>query len=333
MIAIHIIKTYFFNTLYTSLFLILLSTQLTTLAQSRSPIDTVYTAKDTLVLFNDKSWEFIRMINFDGVTNPVLSSICQARGWAEDWNTEIPHTAAADLASLPDTLWLCTIDDSHLEFCMPHPGMVTSTFKYRGKRFHYGIDVDCITGDSLKAAFNGIVRYAKYNESGYGNLVIIRHYNGLETYYAHLSKTFVVANQEVKAGEVIGLGGNTGRSTGDHLHFEVRLLGNALNPEEIIDFKNSVLIEENLLVHKDLFLYGAKKSNPTATKPPSDSEDEKTSSEPKKTTSTSSYHTVKSGDTLYEIALKNKTTVKKICELNGIKETKILKIGEKIKVK
>lgn len=321
------IKSLFINlSLLITLFLYLNCQQI--IAQGKFPIDTVYTKKDTLVLFSDKSWEFIRMINFDGVTNPVLSLLCQERGWAEDWNTDMPHTASANLAELPDTLWLCTVDDSHLEFCMPHPGMVTSTFKYRGKRFHYGIDVDCITGDSLKAAFNGVVRYAKYNDNGYGNLVIIRHYNGLETYYAHLSKTFVVANQEVKAGEVIGLGGNTGKSTGDHLHFEVRLLGNALNPEEIIDFKNNVLIEENLLIHKDLFLYGKKPSTTTTSTAKTSSETSSSSS-----TSKSVYHTVKSGDTLYEIALKNKTTVKKLCELNGIKETKILKIGEKIKVK
>lgn len=311
-------------------FLLCLATYFNSLslsAQGRLPIDTVYTKKDTIVLFSDKSWEFIRMINFDGVTNPVLSLICQERGWIEDWNTDMPHTAAANLAELPDTLWLCTVDDSHLEFCMPHPGMVTSTFKYRGKRFHYGIDVDCITGDSLKSAFNGIVRYAKFNDNGYGNLVIIRHYNGLETYYAHLSKIFVVPNQEVKAGEVIGLGGNTGRSTGDHLHFEVRLLGNALNPEEIIDFKNNILIQENLLVHKNLFLYGNKTTTTTSSSTKSSSESSSSSS------SGSVYHTVKSGDTLYGIALKHKTTVKKICELNGIKETKVLKIGEKLKVK
>jgi hypothetical protein len=299
------------------------------ISQGKFPIDTLFRQRDTLVLFSDKSWEFIRMINFDGVTNPVLSNICQARGWQEDWNTESTHTYGVDLSQLSDTLWLCTIDDSHMEFCIPHPGMVTSTFKFRGKRFHYGIDVNCDTGDTLRAAFNGVVRYAKYNDNGYGNLVIIRHFNGLETYYAHLSKLLVVPNQEVRAGDVIGLGGNTGRSFGDHLHFEIRLLGNAINPEEIIDFNNNVLRNENLLIHRDLFLYGKSASTYSSSNASSSSSSSKT------TTSSSGavYHTVKSGDTLYGIALKHKTTVKQICALNGIKETKVLHIGEKLRVK
>jgi hypothetical protein len=319
---IHLIKFVSFCAL-----IAIMLTNLMIYGQGKFPIDTIYRERDTMVLFSDKSWEFIRMINFDGVTNPVLSQICQERGWLEDWNTDHTHTYGADLSQLSDTLWLCTVDDSNMDFCIPHPGMVTSTFKFRGKRFHYGIDVDCETGDTLKAAFNGIVRYAKFNENGYGNLVIIRHYNGLETYYAHLSKLLVVANQEVKAGDVIGLGGNTGKSYGDHLHFEIRLLGNAINPEEIIDFNNNVLRNENLLIHRDLFLYGKSPSNYSSTSTTTNSSTKTSSS------SGTVYHTVKSGDTLYGMALKYKTTVKKICELNGIKETKVLKIGEKIKVK
>jgi LysM repeat protein len=286
-------------------------------------IDTVMVGEDSVILFSDKSWEFIRMINFDGIMNAYLNSIALELGWKEDWKNDVPYTYDNDLSAMEDTVWVCVIDDENNEFCMPHPGMVTSTFKYRGKRFHYGIDVDLDTGDTLVSAFNGIVRYAQYNEGGFGNLVIIRHYNGLETYYAHLSELLVVPNQEVKAGEVIGLGGNTGKSYGDHLHFEVRIYGNALNPEEIIDFENQTLRKNNLLVYSEMF-----KHNGKSYKKSSSSSSSSSSSNSDKTV-----HTIKSGDTLYEIALKYGTTVDKLCKLNGIKKTDILHIGDKIKLK
>ena len=121
---------------------------------------------------------------------------------------------------------------------MPHPRLVRSRFKFRGINIYYSIDVELFTEHTLSYCFDEIVRYPKCNTCGYGYLVIIRRYNGLETYYAHLEKLFVSANQEFKAGEPIGLGGNIGHSTGDHLHFEIRFFGNALNLEEVIDFKN-----------------------------------------------------------------------------------------------
>lgn len=282
---------------------------------------------DSVILFSDKSWEYIKMINFDGIMNAYLNSVAMELGWQEDWVNDVPYTYDNDLSAMEDTLWLCVIDDDNNEFCMPHPGMVTSTFKYRGKRFHYGIDVDVVTGDTLVAAFNGIVRYAQYNEGGFGNLVIIRHYNGLETYYAHLSELLVIPNQEVKAGDVIGLGGNTGKSYGDHLHFEVRLFGNALDPEEIIDFENKVLKKNNLLVYSEMFQHNSKSYKSSSSSSSGSSSSSSSSS------SSASYHTVKSGDSLYKIALKHGTTVDKLCKLNGIDKEDIIHIGDKIKLK
>lgn len=101
---------------------------------------------------------------------------------------------------------------------------------------HKGIDVKVYIGDTICAAFDGKVRVVNYDANGYGYYIVIRHSNGLETVYGHLSKQLVKINQIVKSGEPIGLGGNTGRSTGSHLHFETRLCGMALNPSYMFDF-------------------------------------------------------------------------------------------------
>ena len=283
--------------------------------------------EDSVVIFSDKSWEYIDMLNFDGIVNAELHEIIQGDSnymWKENWDTQVPYTYDNDLSKIPDTLWLCSVDSSHNKFSMPHPGVVTSRFKYRGRKFHYGIDVDLVTGDTLSSCFDGVVRYAKYNSGGYGNLVIIRHYNGLETYYAHLEKLFVSPNQEIKAGEHIGLGGNTGHSTGDHLHFEIRFFGNALNPEEVIDFKNRKLKNENLFIHAGMFAYKRTSSNKS-----NSSSKTKTLPGDNKV----KYHKVRSGDSLFAMSLKYNTSLDKICELNSIKSSRILKIGEMIQVK
>ena len=132
----------------------------------------------------------------------------------EDWNNQYAHRATA----LPDSF---TIQLSN--FCMPTPSrVVTSNFGARWGRMHKGLDIKVYIGDTIRSAFNGKVRIVRYEPAGYGKYIVIRHNNGLETIYGHLSKQLVVENQEVRAGEVIGLGGNTGRSTGSHLHFETR---------------------------------------------------------------------------------------------------------------
>jgi murein DD-endopeptidase MepM/ murein hydrolase activator NlpD len=312
-------------TLISFVFLSLISHSQQDLLGNKRIIDTIMSGNDSIVLYADKSWEYLKMIHFDGVTNPYISALASELGWKEDWVNNVPYTYDNDLSAMEDTLWLCVVDDEHNEFCMPHPGMITSTFKYRGKRFHYGIDVDLETGDTLYAAFNGIVRYAQFNEGGFGNLIIIRHFNGLETYYAHLSKLLVSPNQEVSAGDVIGLGGNTGKSYGDHLHFEVRLYGNALDPEEIIDFEKNELKRNNLLVNGQMFTY----SKSSKTYSSSSTSSSKTST----TDKNASVHTVTSGDSLYYIALKYGTTVDKLCKLNGIKSSDIIHVGDKIKLK
>ena len=119
---------------------------------------------------------------------------------------------------------------------------MTSNYGYRPRfrRVHKGIDLNLAVGDTVRAAFSGKVRLTKYERKGYGYYVVLRHENGMETVYGHLSRFLVKPDQYVRAGEPIALGGNTGRSTGPHLHFETRYLGIAINPAAIIDFENKV---------------------------------------------------------------------------------------------
>jgi len=192
----------------------------------------------------------------------------------------------------------------------PFKGEITSRFGYRRRRFHYGIDIDLITGDQVVSAFDGMVRVVKYDK-GYGNVIVIRNDNGLETVYGHLLRALVDTNQIVKAGDVIGFGGNTGRSTGSHLHFEVRYLGAALNPESIIDFESFKLLSDSVYLTPENFKYLNRiKADKNA-----------------------KYHTVRSGDNLGHIARRYHTSVNKLCYLNGIRDTSILQIGQKIRVK
>lgn len=132
----------------------------------------------------------------------------------------------------------------------PVKGALTSGYGYRPRfgRMHKGVDLNLNTGDTIVAAFDGKVRIAKFEGKGYGYYIVIRHDNGLETVYGHMSRFIARPDQYVRAGEPIGLGGSTGRSTGPHLHFETRYMGIAINPEAIIDF-------ENYVTHKDVFCF------------------------------------------------------------------------------
>lgn len=131
---------------------------------------------------------------------------------------------------------------SYNSYSFPCEGIKTSGFGKRWAKYHYGIDLDGEKGDPIYSSFDGVVRYAQYNDGGYGNLVIIRHYNGLETYYAHLSEIHVKSGMRIKAGEVIGEMGSTGHSTGNHLHFEIRVLGYPIDPEFLFSFSAKELL-------------------------------------------------------------------------------------------
>ena len=221
-----------------------------------------------------------------------------------NWNNQYVH--AYGNAIIPDTY---TIDLTG--FHMPTPSTkITSPFGPRWRRMHNGLDLKVNIGDTIVAAFDGKVRIVKYERRGYGKYVVIRHDNGLETVYGHLSKQLVEENQLVKAGEVIGLGGNTGRSTGSHLHFETRFLGIAINPIYMFDFPKQDIVADT---HTFRRTQGSKRAG---------------SHDTQVADGTIRYHKVKSGDTLSRIAKLRGVSVSTLCKLNRIKPTTTLRIGQ-----
>ena len=204
-------------------------------------------------------------------------------------------------------------DDVHIPmagFHLPAPGYVTSGYGWRRYRMHKGTDIKVQVGDSIRAAWDGQVRIVGWDPRGYGYYVVIRHDNGLETIYGHLSRPLVDEYERIYAGEVLGLGGNTGRSTGSHLHLEIRYLGEAMDPAKFIDFSTGKLR------HEDEYVIGIKAMKQARAE-----------------AAAMKWHKVKSGDTLSGIAKKYGTSVRRLCQLNNIKETKILQIGQKIRVR
>lgn len=198
----------------------------------------------------------------------------------------------------------------------PQTARPTSHFGPRRRRWHYGLDLAQPTGEPIYAAFDGVVRISKRNKS-YGHLVIIHHENGLETYYAHMSKRLVVAGQQVKSGEIIGLCGNTGRSYGSHLHFEIRYMGNAMNPENVVSCETHDLINQTLTLTSSSFRKVATRGTKGGSGGGS---------------SAGEWYRVRKGDTLEKIARRNGTTVKRLCQLNGIKQNKVLHPGDRLRV-
>lgn len=212
--------------------------------------------------------------------------------------------------------YLIDLDEEGCSYVHPFEGVITSKYGWRGRRWHKGIDIDLEIGDPVYAAWDGVVRIQKYNYGGYGNYVLIRHYNGLETIYGHLSEAIVQPNQTVRAGQIIGFGGNTGRSTGSHLHFETRLMGQAFDPARIIDFTTFKLKTDNAFINNLWFPY-IRGNNTRANVVPAGAK---------------RYHRIRSGDTLSGLARRYGTTVTSICRLNGIGRNTTLRIGRTLRV-
>ncbi|WP_108823024.1 peptidoglycan DD-metalloendopeptidase family protein [Dysgonomonas sp. Marseille-P4361] len=248
------------------------------------------------------------------------------------WNNRYVN-AYRSIENIPDTFRV-NLDN----FTMPSMGHVTSHYGMRGrgrrKRMHYGIDLKVQTGDTIYAAFDGKVRVKQYERRGYGYYVVLRHPNGLETVYGHLSRFLVDENDVVKSGDPIGLGGNTGRSTGSHLHLEFRFLGNPINPTFIVDFDNKVCHKDNYLVTASSYDRSKKGVNVNLLASSSSSATRSSATVKNKYASGEvSYHRIKSGDTLGAIAGKYGTSVRKLCSLNGISTKTVLRIGKSIRVK
>ncbi len=239
---------------------------------------------------------------------PQDASPYPANAFYRNWNTnehnpynyDLWKKDSSNMLILVDTLWNC-------DFVVPFEGKKTSSYGWRDGKNHNGIDIDLEVWDPVLAAFPGKVRIAKVS-GGFGRLVVIRHYNGLETYYAHLHRYKVKAGDVVEAGQVIGLGGSSGQSSGSHLHFEVRFKGIPINPENIISFNESKLLSDTLLIEKNKYGYSAI---------------------PKGTL----FYSVRKGDYLFKIAQEFGISVKNLCSLNGINRNSILRVGQKLRIK
>ena len=211
-------------------------------------------------------------------------------------------------------------------FCMPTPNTrITDVFGYRPRRrrAHYGLDIKVYVGDTIRAAFDGKVRVVKnQGRRGYGKYVVIRHDNGLETVYGHLSKQIVAEDEYVKAGDPIGLGGNTGRSTGSHLHFETRFLGEVINPEFVFDFPNQDIVSDSYLFVRGANRYAYQRTRALAAVKSGKSG----AAEAEK--SAIRYHKIRKGDTLGRISRLYHVSIDRLCQINGIKRTTTLRIGQ-----
>jgi LysM repeat protein len=262
-------------------------------------IDTVETDSGAVILYRNHTWEYLE-------NEPVMMSQEEdstglfSHSWIND--QVFAYMGATKRDSIKDTI--LSLVSTTRSYHPPIIGRIYRGFSYA----HKGMDLSLKKGDTVRAAFDGVVRYAKYNRGGFGNLVILRHYNGLETYYAHLSKLKVMVNQVVKANEVIGLGGSTGRSRSPHLHFEVRFKDVPLDPQKMIDFDNCKLISSTFPITKSVFF-------------PSDYDGKAV------------YYKIKSGDTLARIAKKCHTSVREICSINKLRTNSVLRAGRSIRVK
>ncbi len=278
-----------------------------------------------LVLYDDNTWKYVK----EG------SIVKNDSTFTQYWNDRQANPYKTAFSALPDrvSLWLV---DSTSQFCVPYRTKIYSRFGIRHGRRHQGVDLPLKVGDPIHAAFDGKVRISSYMK-GYGNLVVIRHENGLETFYGHLSKRNVEVDQWVHAGDVIGLGGSTGRSTGPHLHFETRYQGYAFDPSWLADFEQGTL-RSGVFTLKKRYLSERSNYVPESEDEEEDiliAEKEEREEEARLAAEEAAkrYHTIKSGDTLGALAVKYHTTVRQLCAWNGIKATTTLRLGRKLRVK
>jgi murein DD-endopeptidase MepM/ murein hydrolase activator NlpD len=221
------------------------------------------------------------------------------------WVSTQPNAYGPEL-SAKDTVVLVKLRDGECGFRMPVPPVMTSRFGWRDGRPHNGVDLDLVVGDPVRSSFPGVVRFAG-TSGGFGRLVVVRHYNGLETYYAHLHRLKVRSGDVVDAGTVVGLGGSSGHSTGSHLHFEVRFKGIPVDPAHLISFGEGELRCDTLVLKKTRWSYAA---YPMGTR----------------------FHTVGKGEHLYGIAERYGIPLDALCELNGITRRTRLRVGQRLMV-
>ena len=285
------------------------------------PVDTLDTANEYIkvILYADNTWQYYKTPDYQQVTGV----------FDENWVENVSNPYGIQQTDLPSS-WSIWLVDGLDQYHCPFQGEVHPRGKFgprRGRR-HQGVDLPLKTGDPIYATFTGKVRMSKYM-GGFGNLIVIRHENGIETFYAHLSKRYVEVGDWVNAGDVIGLGGSTGRSTGPHLHFETRYKGFAFDPQWLIDFKTGKLRHRLFVLKKKYFNIYSNYEQDFEDEIRNQEEDAAEDAEK----AAMKWYTVRSGDTLYKIARNHGTTVKEICRLNGINQNATLRIGKRLRVR
>lgn len=274
---------------------------------------------DSLMDLNHIPYKLINQINHFLVYRPDLIAKVEeeeseliseiepypAHKYYKSWNTEYPFPYNRSKLSKHDSTLELHLGDVE-NFIIPTQGVITSKFGWRHGRPHNGIDVDLEVWDTVRCAWSGTVRMSKYY-GGFGRVVIVRHDNGLESLYAHLHRLKVKPGDRVEAGDLVGLGGSSGHSTGSHLHFEVRFKGYPLNPLIFLDWKNETPRHDTLVLKKMPSGFAAFPKDAV-------------------------FHTVEKGEFLYKIAKQYGLTTKEICEINGISRNKILRVGDKIRI-
>lgn len=247
-------------------------------------------------------------------------------GYYAVWDAYRIDPYRIDITKLNDSLTIELYDSTEdRNWSLPlKVTQITSEFGPRWTRWHYGTDLDLETGDSVISAFDGVVRITAYDGSGYGNYVLVRHYNGLETLYAHLKEFKSQVGDPVKAGDLIGLGGNTGRSTGPHLHFEVRYQGYPINPIEVYDFPRQTIRNKRFIISPETFYYINRGRVPATSSVLSG----------QRTRYRKSYlHSVRPGDTLYNISIKYGVSVNQLKKLNRMRNSSDLRAGTKLRIR
>ncbi len=309
------IKIFTFGIVLATMLMSATEAQAQDLMARQAPIDTRLRAVDSVAIK--------RLLKVESMENPS-GDLYQT--WANEfvnYNQSLPAEYRIDLR----------------DFHMPcESRVVNSHYGYRRQfgRNHYGTDIKVYVGDTIRAAFSGKVRVVQDQgrRKGYGKYIIIRHANGLETTYGHLSKQLVRENQVVKAGDVIGLGGNTGFSTGPHLHFETRLLGEKINPEKLFSFEAGDVRGDYYVWRRNgrsQLMAAHDVSNMPAVEEKAEESREFQQQKMAERSSRARVYKVRSGDTLSKIAKKYGLTVDRLCRLNNISKRKTLKPGQILK--
>ena len=288
-------------------------------------LDTLDSGNEAIrvLLYSNNTWKYIRNRDVEVGRDRTI--------FEKFWSTEslFPYRDV-DMSAMPKSVVIDLVDSTK-SYHYPYRGTVHPHGKYgpRRNRQHQGVDLPLKEGEPIYATFCGRVRISTYNNGGYGNLIIIRHDNGLETYYGHLSERMVQAGQWVEAGQIIGKGGSTGRSTGPHLHFETRYYGQSFDPERLIDFKTGILCRETFLLKKSFFSIHSNAGQDFDDEIANEEDDKREAAEK----TAIRYHKIRSGETLGAIAIKYGTTVKALCRLNNIQSPSHIRSGSTIRVR